>query len=115
MNVRAATPWDALLRAEPRRCDAPAPVDADAAKASTKLAGLLDLLREHDASPTLTLALCSDLTPRQVWGLLKQPRAIGQVCFEDGRWSLCKNFPGRDVQRAIELLRSKGYQVRLKE
>lgn len=104
------TPWDALLRAKmppPRRM----PAAEKAAKAGTKLAVLLDLLQIRDSANTVTLAVCADLTPRQVWGLLKQPRAVGQVQFEAGRWSLCEDYPGRDVQRAIELLRAKGYKV----
>lgn len=106
-----ATPWDSLLGVKPpmpRRL----PVAENATKAPTKLAGLLDLLAERGPSTTLTLSVCSDLEQRQVWGLLKQPRAIGQVRFdEDCRWSLCETFPGRDVQRAINLLQDKGYRV----
>jgi hypothetical protein len=107
---RTASPWDALLLSTPPR-RAPSDSAPGGAKPDTKLAGLLALLNDKDSATTLTLAVCADLTPRQVWGLLKQPRAIGQVQFVDGRWALCEHFPGRDVQRAIELLRAKGYRI----
>lgn len=107
---RHASPWDALLRVQRHR-SAPAQHHQPAARTGTKLAGLLDLLRERDSATTLTLSVCADLTPRQVWGLLKQPRVIGQVHFEAGRWSLREDFPGHDVQRAIKLLQDRGYVV----
>lgn len=107
---RTASPWDALLRRPPpKRAASCATIDS--AKPATKLAGLLALLNDRGSATTLTLSVCADLTPRQVWGLLKQPRAIGQVQFADGRWALCEHFPGRDVQRAIELLKDKGYRI----
>jgi hypothetical protein len=103
-----ASPWDALLHRPPARRARPAPPDA---QPGTKLSGLLQLLQERGSTTTLTLSVCADLSSRQVWGLLKHPRRCGQVRFDAGRWTLCQDFPGRDVQLAIELLRSKGYTV----
>ncbi len=74
---------------------------------------LLRILSLNDSLPTLALAVRADLTPKHVWGLLKQPMRIGQVIHSQGRWSLVAGFPGRDVVRAIELLRSKGWRVLL--
>ena len=108
-----ASPWDALLRLRPVRrplAIAPQP-GATEARPGTKLAGLLAVLAEHENATTLTLAVCADLTPRQVWGLLKAPRASGQVRFEAGRWTLVPGFAGRDVERAAALLRSLGWRV----
>lgn len=104
-----ASPWDVLLRAPAWR--RPAPDAAGQARDGTKLARLLAELAARDSASTHTLAVCVDLTPRQVWGLLKQPRAVGQVKFEAGRWSLVSSFQGRDVERAVALLRSKGWRV----
>jgi hypothetical protein len=105
------TPWDALLHPTPRR---PAPVAGEGAlqaRPGTKLAALLAELAGCESLPTLALALRADLTPRQVWGLLKAPRTAGQVRFEAGRWALVHDFAGRDVQRAAELLRAHGWRV----
>lgn len=102
----SATPWDALLVPPMRRIDE----FTDAARPDTKLASLLRQLSDRDAT-TLELANLEDMTSRQVWGLLKAPRACGQVQFESGRWSLAPDFHGRDVQRAIALLRDRGWIV----
>jgi hypothetical protein len=107
-----AGPWDQLLRLPPLRIEPRGESVEPPARAGTKLAGLLAELAARELRPTtLTLALCADLTPRQVWGLLKQPRAIGQVRFEGGRWSLVREFAGRDVERAAALLRDLGWRV----
>lgn len=106
---RPAGPWDALLRSGPQRLGDAVP-EPDA-KPNTKLAGLLAELAKHDSATTLSLAVCADLDPRQVWGLLKQPRAIGQVVFEAGRWHLVRTFAGRDIERAAALLRNAGWRV----
>ena len=105
-----ASPWDALLRATsvPRRPSVPA---GGGVRPGTKLAALLAVLAEHESLTTLSLSVHADLTSNQVWGLLKQPRAIGQVRYADGRWSLADDFLGADVQRAVELLRSKGWYL----
>jgi len=60
---------------------------------------------------TLTLADRADLTSRQVWGLLKAPRALGQVRFDGGLWDLVDGFAGRDLERAAALLRDHGWRV----
>lgn len=110
MSMVAATPWDALLRQapQPRRLPDVQPT----ARPVTKLATLLALLAERDSATTLTLSVLTDLTSRQVWGLLKAPREVGQVHFAGGRWSLSRSFAGRDVERAAMLLRSKGWLVK---
>jgi hypothetical protein len=105
-----AGPWDALLRGPRHRMTPPAD-DAPASRAGTKLSTLLAELDQRIDATTLTLAVCTDLTPRQVWGLLKAPRACGQVRFEDGRWSLVREFAGRDVEKAAALLRARGWAV----
>ncbi|MEY2686853.1 MAG: hypothetical protein RL375_1051 [Pseudomonadota bacterium] len=107
-----ASPWDVLLKAQPCRFKVHCPQDADVdAKPGTKLAGLLAELAERDTATTHTLAVCADLEPRQVWGLLKAPRAAGQVRFEAGRWSINRDWAGRDVERAAALLRDLGWTV----
>lgn len=110
VNMRAASPWDALLRPQQRRLMEPGAAP-DARQPSTKVATLLALLAERDSATTLTLSVCADLTSRQVWGLLKAPLDFGQVHFADGRWSLSRSFAGRDIERAATLLRSKGWRV----
>lgn len=105
-----AGPWDALLRARPYRAPAAAS-EAPGAKAGTKLAALLAVLAERGSATTLTLAVCVELETRQVWGLLKGPREIGQVNFDNGRWSLAAGFHGREVERAAALLRARGWRV----
>jgi hypothetical protein len=109
--VRHAGPWDALLsapghRMTPRADDVPA-----AARDGSKLAALLGALAGVDNLPTAALGARCDLDSRQVWGLLKAPRAVGQVRFSDGRWALTPGFAGREIERAATLLRSKGWQV----
>ena len=106
-----ATPWDALLRCGPQRMTPRAEDSAMEARSGTKLAGLLAELAECGSATTLSLAVRADLTPRQVWGLLKAPRAIGQVRFEGGRWKLVCGFRGRDIERAAALLRRHGWRV----
>lgn len=111
MSTGQATPWDALLKALPMRLRIEPDQGASEARPGTKLSGLLAELASRDSASTLTLAVCSDLTPRQVWGLLKAPRAIGQVRFDAGRWTLAREFAGRDVERAAALLRDRGWRV----
>lgn len=105
-----ASPWDVLLKAPPMRV-APAVRHPDGPAPGTKTDLLLSILRGHASLPTLALAVRADLTPRQVWGLLKAPRAAGEVVFDGGRWAVVPDFPGRAVQRAAELLRSRGWMV----
>jgi hypothetical protein len=104
----SASPWDALLVPSMQRMDA---VTYEDARPGTKLAGLLRRLSDQAGVTTFELANFEDMTGRQVWGLLKAPRACGQVLFEAGRWSLTVDFHGRDVQRAITLLRERGWIV----
>lgn len=110
-TTATASPWDALLRSAPARRAPLATTEATEAKPGTKLAGLLQELANRDSATTMTLAVCADLEPRLVWGLLKGPRDRGQVRFEAGRWSLVRDFAGRDVERAAALLRARGWLV----
>jgi len=96
------TPWDALLHVAPQRLAMPGTSKTDC---------LLAELVARGCAPTATLAVCTDLTHRQVWGLLKYARAIGKVRFDDGLWSLVHGFAGRDVERAAALLRERGWRV----
>jgi len=72
---------------------------------------LLAELETVQSLPTAALGARCDLDSRQVWGLLKTPRDAGQVRFDGGRWSLVQDYPGRDVQRAAELLRARGWKL----
>lgn len=106
-----ASPWDVLLRG-PRIRIQPDRAEQDAdVKAGCKLARLLDELGQRDSATTLTLCACAELSSRQVWGLLKGPREIGQVRYAEGRWSLVRGFAGRRVERAAALLRAQGWHV----
>lgn len=108
----AASPWDALLNVQHAvRLQAPRASAAPEPKPATKTAGLLELLAHSPGLTTLALAFEADLTPNQVWGLLKDPRGAGQVTYDGGRWESVVDFPGRDVMRAAELLRRKGWTV----
>jgi hypothetical protein len=108
---RVASPWDALLRAPRPPSAVSAAGDITSARPGTKLALLLAELAEACTATTLRLAVCTDLTPRQVWGLLKAPRSRGQVTFHAGRWQLVAGWHGSDVERAAALLRSRGWRV----
>jgi hypothetical protein len=101
-----ASPWAALLNPQTRWVD----VDCDD-RPGTKLAGLLRQLSDRADATTPELASLAGMTSRQVWGLLKAPRDCGQVQFVTGRWSLATDFHGRDVQRAVALLRNLGWLV----
>ena len=103
---KIASPWAALLNPPNRWID----VEHDD-RPGTKLAGLLRQLSDRADATTSELASFESMTSRQVWGLLKTPRDRGQVQFVAGRWSLATDFHGRDVQRAITLLRNLGWQV----
>jgi hypothetical protein len=108
--MTTASPWDALLRGPRISMQAPT-AEACEAKPGTKTASLLQILAERGDATTLSLAVCADLDPRLVWGLLKGPRQAGQVVFNNGRWSLVPGFAGRAVERAAALLRGLGWQV----
>ena len=107
-----ASPWDALLRSRPIRLQTDDDPEAQGAKAGTKLASILAELAEVDSATTLSLCARTELDARQVWGLLKNPRKAGQVRFEAGRWSLNRDWNGRDIERAARLLRDAGWTVR---
>lgn len=73
------------------------------------LLGLLDC-----NGPMTTRDLCDavGLThTKLVWGLLKQHLDSGQVRYTAilKLWELNRDFPGRDVQRAADLLKSHGW------
>jgi hypothetical protein len=110
LSSSPASPWDALLRGTPVPLRDES-ADAPDTKPGTKLAGLLAELAGRTDATTLTLSVCCDLTSRQVSGLLKAPRECGQVRFDGGRWSLVREFAGRDVERAVQLLRDRGWRV----
>ena len=99
--------WDALLS----RRIAPYTDSSVEARVGTKLAGLLLELAQHGPSTTLALSQHTGLTSRQVWGLLKAPRALGQVRYAAGSWEPVVDFAGRDVERAASLLREHGWRV----
>lgn len=112
MMTAAASPWDALLNVRhPVRLSESRAAAASEPKPTTKTAALLELLARSPRMTTLAVAFEADLTPNQVWGLLKDPRGAGEVTYEGGRWDVVANFPGRDVQRAVPLLRRKGWTV----
>ena len=77
----------------------------------TYTAALLHLLDCNGPMMTAELASATMMDSRQVWGLLKGPREAGQVRFDDGLWELDRDFPGTNVLRAAELLRSRGWRV----
>jgi len=115
MSTTHASPWDALLRhGRPIRLHT-AEHEPDAqqqARPGTKVARLLDELAEVDSMPTLALCVRCDMTPAQIWGLLKAPRASGQVTFSAGRWALNRDWRGRDIERAAALLRAAGWTLK---
>lgn len=80
-------------------------------KEGTRTAELLAILADCASMPTLALAARTDLTANQVWGLLKVPREHGQVHFANGRWSLNRDFAGRQIEKAAQLLREHGWKV----
>jgi hypothetical protein len=110
-----ASPWDALLRhprsirMTPVASDLP---DCDAPRSNGKTAALLAELARVDSLPTVTLGALCELETRHVWGLLKAPRARGQVFFEAGRWRLNREWHGTEIERAAALLRDAGWTVR---
>jgi len=120
-TTRRAGPWDALLGMSGRRrlhAVHPAEDDADSSgstssntSSSSKVAILLAELATVGSLPTAALGSRCDLDSRQVWGLLKTPRDAGQVVFEGGRWALTRDYPGREIQRAVKLLQARGWHV----
>lgn len=112
--MATASPWDALLKASPQRLRALGDGEhaaATEAPSGSKLATLLCELQARGTATTLTLSVCCDLDPRQVWGLLKAPRQRGQVFHEGGRWRLNTHYAGHQVERAAALLRELGWTV----
>ena len=110
MSTAPASPWDALLRAkQPMRVTGETVVRG--VKPGTKTAELMAELTMRGSATTRTLAVCTDLTPSQVWGLLNYRRAVGEIKFEGGYWTLAAGFAGRDVERAAAVLRKRGWRV----
>lgn len=73
---------------------------------------LLRLIDMNDALSSADLARATNLTTKQVWGLLKAYRAAGIVNFVHGLWSLNRDsISQREINAAVRLLRSHGYQV----
>lgn len=74
---------------------------------------LLGLLRERGPLSTRELGKLAGLDQRQVWGRLKWYREIGLVVHGGGRWVLNDGVASSSrLQRAAELLRAAGWQVR---
>lgn len=73
------------------------------------LANLLDLLNRCVALSTADLAAGSGLTTKLVWGLLKNPRARGQVSFSGGLWALTPDYIPPAQANAVKLLRDAGW------
>lgn len=80
------TPWDALLLLQ----SDPEPVRFALVgdRPLTKVGVLLQALAELGNPTSKELAAGSGMTMREVWNLLKQPRYVGRVHFDDGRWSM---------------------------
>lgn len=78
---------------------------------STTTAKLIHLLSCCGPMTTAELGEAVGLSTRLVWGLLKGPRARGQVRWQDSLWSLDLDYPGSDVLRAAALLRANGWQL----
>jgi|SanBayMetagenome_1026888.scaffolds.fasta_scaffold09620_4 hypothetical protein len=111
--VRYASPWDALLtqssiRMSPRTQE----TGSEVSHSRGKTAAVLAELERHGSLETVTIGAICELETRHVWGLLKGPRARGQVSFEDGRWSLNRDWRGNEIERAAALLRDAGWTVR---
>lgn len=115
MNPAHASPWDALLRPHrPIRVRAAAEPEPDLpqqAREGTKLARLLAELAQVESATTLSLCVRAELEARQVWGLLKAPRDTGQVSHSKGRWTLNRAWRGREIERAVAVLREAGWTV----
>lgn len=73
---------------------------------------LLRLIDMNGALSSADLARATNLTTKQVWGLLKAHRAAGIVIFVHGLWSLNRDAVSkREINAAVSLLRRHGYQV----
>jgi len=81
---------------------------------------LLDTIAEHEAISTRELTRLLGITSRQVWGLLKRPRAIGKVELVAGCWIRSSAWEERRAARAeyqaqadeaaaVEYLASRGW------
>lgn len=109
-----ASPWDALLRS-PRTPILRRPSDGQPepqqAREGTKLARLLAELAQVESATTLSLCVRAELEARQVWGLFKAPRDTGQVSHSKGRWTLNRAWRGREIERAVAVLREAGWTV----
>lgn len=81
---------------------------------------LLDTIAERGQISTAELGHDLGLTHRQVWGLLKQPRAAGKVNCTNGRWTRSTAWEERRAARAelqaqtddaaaVEYLASRGW------
>jgi hypothetical protein len=79
---------------------------------TTRTAKLLHQLTCNGPMTTSELAESIGLAhTRYVWGLLKAHVAMGQVATNSGLWRIDASFPGNDVVRAVDLLRSQGWKV----
>lgn len=103
-----AQPFDQLLRLSEARQATPVR-GAQACPDGGPLRLLLCLLDCHGPMRTTELADAAELSTKAVWGLLKAPRARGQVEFENGLWEQNADYLGPDVRQVVELLRGLGW------
>jgi hypothetical protein len=108
-------PFDQLIRlADGRRVRPRLPARIPREQAPTKVGTLLGYLREAGPASTLTLCHLLEVDSRIVWGLLKAPRARGEVHFAGGIWAVAEGFNAemrKDLQAAAQLLRANGWAV----
>lgn len=112
MRKRVAGPWDSLL---PRY--APSPTEKTSVanpllnNNATKLQFLLQHIASHGPITTEGLMLYSGMSSKQVWGLLKNPRIQGQVCFASRQWAVQDDRFSQKALDAAQLLRELGWVV----
>ena len=99
-------PFAQLIALASRPAPAPAVDQAD-----TKTAKLLRYLEANPQATTCQIVGDVGLEHKKVWGLLKSHIDRGQVLIVNGYWSLNPDYLGADVERAVALLRSKGWMV----
>lgn len=108
-------PFDQLIRlAEGRRVRPRMPARVPRAQASTKVGTLLGYLHAAGPASTTTLGSLLDVDSHIVWGLLKAPRARGEVHFAGGLWAVAEGYDPelrQDLQAAAQLLRANGWSV----
>jgi hypothetical protein len=117
--VTFANPFDQLIRlskgrrVKPRM---PAPAPAQRQVTGTKVATLIDYLREAGPASTATLrGLIGLESTNLVWGLLRAPLERGEVHYADGYWSASETYDEErraELRAAAQMLRRAGWSVR---